>query len=211
MEESDTIFSDAFFASYRTSEKPDHHHHQYPYSSRRPARPPLTAIDRFLSGQVSHLSNNGRLGPENIINNIDDGFSSVINEHVNGAISTGCGDSSAWTISQLDHEEDSFFDGICVDHINHDYGTVLIEDERIPNIGIGDMCPNPREEQVELLDGKDHHEMIMRKMISTTRAKKASSNNSVALIKGQWTDEEDRCVCIYVYIVIWFCILYDFF
>ncbi|XP_062085529.1 transcription factor MYB119-like [Humulus lupulus] len=182
-----------------------HHHSNF---SCKPARPPLTAIDSFLSGQSHHLTNNTSSDHQlqlahdhdhqsNVVSSSENGLwdfsssSTTVVDHNNntnhyyGAITSGV--HFSWPMSSLtgaDHHQDhqaSFFEGLFVDDDDDHHGVVEAgmnrTQDRIMNI---DTCLN--EEVAEMMINSC-------KEMGKRALKKASS---AALIKGQWTDEEDR-------------------
>lgn len=194
------FFSHGDFTSYGyKSFKPynSNIHHQYSYSY-KPACPPLTAIDRFLSGQSHHLTKNSSQlqadhdhdqNPVVSANELwDFSSSSTPDDHQNhhhhyhhGAITSGVHFSWPISIAKADdhghnHHQDqaSFFEGLFVDE-----NPMMNRTQERMNINT---CS--KEGVVEVV------EMINSCKEMGKRAHKKAS--SVALIKGQWTDEEDR-------------------
>ncbi|KAM6578189.1 hypothetical protein CsatB_030026 [Cannabis sativa] len=178
-------------------------HHQPSNFSYKPALPPLTTIESFLSSQSLPLTNNT---PTNVVssslstNGLWDFSSSSSNtttatsvvDHNNyyGAITSGV--HFSWPmISSLacaDHDPDHhhnqqdhqprFFEGLFV-HEDEDYDDDVVEG--VMNI---DTCS--KREVAEMMMINNSCKEILGKR---SAHKKASS---AALIKGQWTDEEDR-------------------
>lgn len=163
---------DGFFSGGLHRPRHDHQLYPYNYLCRRPAsRPPLTAIDRFLSGQ-SHL-NSQLIQYQNNAKNSEIPLVSAANGNLG----------SSWQYSIDDNilHEESFFGGLFVD-LDGEASTVnrtVVQDQRN-----GDTCSKGETEFVENYSCKEMGK----------RAEKGSS--SAALIKGQWTDEEDRYLCI---------------
>lgn len=172
----ESFFSGGFPSYNRPSSKPQDHHQLCPYNnfSCQPARPPLTAIDRFLSGQSRLNSQHQHDQYQNNAKN-DREISQLVSAN---------GFGSSWPeyhSTKDDHlQEESFFGaGIFVDHDNGE----AIMNRTVLQERNGDTCFKGEADFVENYSCKEMGK----------RAKKASS---AALIKGQWTDEEDRCVCV---------------
>ncbi|KAL5580780.1 hypothetical protein UlMin_013222 [Ulmus minor] len=142
----------AAFKSFQTNQ----YHHPYLYQS--PTRPPLTAIDKFLSGQ-SHFSHQQPLN----LSSYDKEANPVIGSSLYGLSQSSYGpiarDSLPITMQNTNYFEGVFLQG---DPLN------LSNDHRLL-IKVG---------------GDENGGKVMGK-----KAKKASP---ATLIKGQWTDEEDR-------------------
>ncbi|XP_030505442.1 transcription factor MYB64-like [Cannabis sativa] len=177
-------------------------HHQPSNFSYKPALPPLTTIESFLSSQSLPLTNNT---PSNVVssslstNGLWDFSSSSSNttttsvvDHNNyyGAITSGV--HFSWpmisSLAGADHDPDHhhnqqdhqprFFEGLFV-HEDEDYDEDVVEG--VMNI---DTCS--KREVAEMMMINNSCKEILGKR---SAHKKASS---AALIKGQWTDEEDR-------------------
>ncbi|KAF3439558.1 hypothetical protein FNV43_RR17836 [Rhamnella rubrinervis] len=151
-----------------------HLHNQSPFY--RPG-PPLTAIDRFLCGQT-HLSH--QQYPQNDTNN---------NQTVHGAngfcnfrLSGGaiCGEENSWpNVNGLHQEAVSFFDGLFLDDEDHE--------EQIRNRS--DSTSGNKEDDQVIKGVEDQVSKGVVVQVGKRGNKKASSET---LIKGQWTEEEDR-------------------
>ena len=207
-----TGFFSGDFTSYNKSStfKPYNNIHHHSYSGNKPtsSRPPLTAIDRFLSGQSHHLTNNSHHqfqadhhDQNKIIsaNGLSDFSNSSIDHHHDGAI-TNSGVHFSWPSTlaadhhhndhNLDHHQDheaSFFEGLFVDDHGDDHDNHMARELALMNRTAQERmnmntCSKGVVEVVEMINSC--------KEMGKRAHKKASS--SAALIKGQWTDEEDR-------------------
>ncbi|PON63038.1 Octamer-binding transcription factor [Parasponia andersonii] len=208
------------FTSYSRNAKPYNntnniYHHSY---SSKPARPPFTAIDRFLSGQSHHLTNtSSQLQVHDHQYNVassnglwDFSSNNFTNSHHDnihhGAINYNSEVHFPWPsiLSTSNHGDDdhhnlddhhdllqdqaSFFEGLFVDDHDHDddhmAGEAVMMNRTVlqERININNTCPQGGVvEVVEMINS--------RKEMGKRALKKAPS---AALIKGQWTDEEDR-------------------
>lgn len=146
------------------------HHHVY-----RPS-PPLTAIDRFLWGQ-SNFSQQQQQRTQNIaINNKEKVMSLCAFSSTSGASTAaayGGHREALWpSTTTTILEPTSFVDGFFSDGTTTDQSLVNWSYDRIYEEGSKSACNNNKG------------------MIGHKRSNKKGA--SVALIKGQWTDEEDR-------------------
>ncbi|PON39514.1 Octamer-binding transcription factor [Trema orientale] len=208
------------FTSYIRSAKPYNntnniYHHSY---SSKPARPPFTAIDRFLSGQSHHLTNtSSQLQAHDHQNNVasanglwdfsSNNFTKSHHDNIHhGAINYNSGVHFPWPrlLATSNHGDDhhhnlddhhdlhqdqaSFFEGLFVDDHDHDddhmAGEAVMMNRTVlqERININNTCSKGGVvEVVEMINSC--------KEMGKRALKKAPS---AALIKGQWTDEEDR-------------------
>lgn len=135
--------------------------------------PPLTAIDRFLWGQHSHHFPHKHQRP-------------LQNDDQYGANSTY---SFVWPNNTTTHQEEaSFVDDQCDLLANEDH-QVLNWAHQIPTL-----CSLQKDDNNVQVLGKG---TTGAKGVGRRPNKKGSSSSSsshVSLIKGQWTDEEDRLI-----------------
>lgn len=142
--------------------------------------PPLTAIDRFLCGQT-HFSHQQH--PQNNANNNQtvsgaNGFCSF--SLTDGAI---CGEENYWpSINGLQQEAVSFFDGLFLEDEDHE--------EQVLNWSDSTSGYKEDDQAIKAVEDQVSKGVVV---VGKRGNKKASSET---LIKGQWTEEEDRYNCL---------------
>lgn len=161
-------FSGSPFHAYK------HLHNQNPFY--RPG-PPLTAIDRFLCGQT-HLSH-PQYTQDNTNSNqtvpCANGFCSFVQS--GGAV---CGEGNSWpSINGLYQEAVSFFDGLFVDD----------EEQVLNGCDSTSGYKEDHDQAIKAVEDQVYKGLVV---VGKRGNKKASSET---LIKGQWTEEEDRYNC----------------